>query len=154
MTIRKSIRTKGRTTIYKTLHRKLKIEQHEPHWKPRVKSVCSMRVCSSCSTSSTRRTQQEANAHPLWKRERQTYVFASQTYFAKNLEKAEFVAWMPKRFGSIACLNPNYFFVNFEKCVPPHFPGPPWSLYPLSDLLPHPTFQSSPRACLHLPVHF
>jgi len=24
-------RTKGQTTIYKTLHRKLKIEQHEPH---------------------------------------------------------------------------------------------------------------------------
>jgi hypothetical protein len=24
---------KGQTTIYKTLHRKLKIEQHKPHWK-------------------------------------------------------------------------------------------------------------------------
>ena len=24
-------RTKGQKTIYKTLHRKLKIEQHEPH---------------------------------------------------------------------------------------------------------------------------
>jgi len=24
-------KTKGQTTIYKTLHRKLKIEQHEPH---------------------------------------------------------------------------------------------------------------------------
>jgi len=24
-------RTKGQRTIYKTLHRKLKIEQHEPH---------------------------------------------------------------------------------------------------------------------------
>jgi len=24
-------RTKGQTIIYKTLHRKLKIEQHEPH---------------------------------------------------------------------------------------------------------------------------
>jgi len=29
MTKRK--RTKGQTMIYKTLHRKLKIEQHEPH---------------------------------------------------------------------------------------------------------------------------
>jgi len=27
----KKIRTKEQTTIYKTLHRKLKIEQHEPH---------------------------------------------------------------------------------------------------------------------------
>jgi len=24
-------RTKGQTTIYKTLHKKLKIDQHEPH---------------------------------------------------------------------------------------------------------------------------
>jgi hypothetical protein len=28
--------TKGQTKIYKTLHRKLKIEQHEHHWKPAV----------------------------------------------------------------------------------------------------------------------
>jgi hypothetical protein len=27
-------RTKGQTTIYKTLHRKLKTEQHEPNWLP------------------------------------------------------------------------------------------------------------------------
>ena len=27
-------RIKGQTTIYKTLHRKLKIEQHEPHYSP------------------------------------------------------------------------------------------------------------------------
>ena len=27
---------KGQTKIYKTLHRKLKIEQHEHHWKPGV----------------------------------------------------------------------------------------------------------------------
>ena len=32
MTKRK--RTKGQTTIYKTLHRKLKLEQHEHHSKP------------------------------------------------------------------------------------------------------------------------
>ena len=31
-------RTKGQTIIYKTLHRKLEIEQHEPHYKPRVNS--------------------------------------------------------------------------------------------------------------------
>ena len=36
MTKRKG--TKGQTTIYKTLHRKLKIEQHEPHWKPGMNS--------------------------------------------------------------------------------------------------------------------
>jgi len=29
----KSRKEKGQTTIYKTLHRKLKIDQHEPHWK-------------------------------------------------------------------------------------------------------------------------
>jgi hypothetical protein len=29
-------RAKGQAKIYKTLHRKLKIEQHEPHKKPRV----------------------------------------------------------------------------------------------------------------------
>jgi len=35
----KTKRTKGQTTIYKTLHRKLKIEQHEPHKKPGVNSA-------------------------------------------------------------------------------------------------------------------
>jgi hypothetical protein len=29
---------KQKTTIYKTLHRKLKIEQHEPNYKPGVNS--------------------------------------------------------------------------------------------------------------------
>ena len=32
----KEKRTKGQTTIYKTLRRKLKIEQHEPQEKPGV----------------------------------------------------------------------------------------------------------------------
>jgi hypothetical protein len=32
-------RTKEQTMIYKILHRKLKIEEHEPHYKPRVNSV-------------------------------------------------------------------------------------------------------------------
>ena len=36
MTKRKS--TKGQITIYKTLHRKLKTEQHELHFKPGVHS--------------------------------------------------------------------------------------------------------------------
>jgi hypothetical protein len=31
---------RNRTMIYKILHRKLKIEQHEPHWKPDVNSCC------------------------------------------------------------------------------------------------------------------
>jgi len=44
-------RTKGQTTIYKTLHRKLTIEHHEPGGEPR----CSGRVSSSCSTGGTRR---------------------------------------------------------------------------------------------------
>jgi hypothetical protein len=30
-TMAKRKRTKGQTTIYKTLHRNLKIKQHEPH---------------------------------------------------------------------------------------------------------------------------
>ena len=37
----KGKRTKGQARIYKTLHRKLKIEQHESHYKPRVKSGAS-----------------------------------------------------------------------------------------------------------------
>ena len=35
-TMAKRKRTKGQTTIYETLHRKLKIEQHKPHEKPRL----------------------------------------------------------------------------------------------------------------------
>jgi hypothetical protein len=37
MTNRK--RTKGQTTIYKTLHRKLKMEEHEPHQNPDVRVI-------------------------------------------------------------------------------------------------------------------
>jgi len=33
----KGKKTKRQTMIYKTLHRKLKIAQHEPHYKPGVK---------------------------------------------------------------------------------------------------------------------
>jgi hypothetical protein len=33
-----STKKKGQTTIYKTLHKKLKIEQHKPHLKPGVNS--------------------------------------------------------------------------------------------------------------------
>jgi hypothetical protein len=35
-TMAKRKRTKGQTTSYKTLHRKLKIERHEPHKKAGV----------------------------------------------------------------------------------------------------------------------
>jgi hypothetical protein len=31
--------TKGQTMVNDILHRKQKIEQHEPHWKPGMKSV-------------------------------------------------------------------------------------------------------------------
>jgi len=44
--------TKGQTTVYKTLHRKLKIEQREPI-KYRGELRCSGRISSSCSTSDT-----------------------------------------------------------------------------------------------------
>ena len=37
-TMPKRKRTKTQTSIYKTLHRKLKIEQYELHLKPRVNS--------------------------------------------------------------------------------------------------------------------
>jgi len=37
-TMAKRKRTKGQSTIYKTLHIKLKIEQHEPHRKPGVRT--------------------------------------------------------------------------------------------------------------------
>jgi hypothetical protein len=46
---------KGQTTIFKTLHRKLKIGQHEPHIKTGGELMCSGNVDSSCSTSGTRR---------------------------------------------------------------------------------------------------
>jgi hypothetical protein len=47
---------KGPTTIYKTLHRKLKIEQSNTNpTKTGAELRCSRRVSSSCSTSGTRR---------------------------------------------------------------------------------------------------
>jgi hypothetical protein len=36
MSMAKIKRTRGKITIYKTLHRKRKIDQHEPHLKQRV----------------------------------------------------------------------------------------------------------------------
>jgi hypothetical protein len=41
--------------ICKTLHRKLKIEEREPHKKTDRELVCCGMVCSSCSTSGNRR---------------------------------------------------------------------------------------------------
>jgi hypothetical protein len=43
---------KEQIKIYKTLHRKLKIKQHEPEYKQGMNYV---RVSSSCSTSGTHR---------------------------------------------------------------------------------------------------
>jgi hypothetical protein len=40
--------------VYKTQYRKLKIEQHEPHYKPEGELRYSGRVVSSWSTSDTR----------------------------------------------------------------------------------------------------
>jgi hypothetical protein len=67
MTKRK--RTKQQTTIYKTLHRKLKIEQHEPHLKPEV-NWCFGRVSSSCSTGITHRVTLVTNPVILVSHER------------------------------------------------------------------------------------
>jgi hypothetical protein len=56
-----------RTMIYKTLHRKLLIEQHEPHWKL-GELMCSGRIRSSCSTYGTRRVTDKRHEHHLiWK---------------------------------------------------------------------------------------
>ena len=46
---------KGQTAIYKTLHRKLKTEQHKPTLKTEGELVFSRRVSSSCSTCDIRR---------------------------------------------------------------------------------------------------
>ena len=47
-TTAKGRRTKGQTTIYKTLYRKLKIAQHEPHQKPGVNHYIRKALCSTC----------------------------------------------------------------------------------------------------------
>ena len=59
----------GQTTTSKTLHRKLKIMQHEP---PKFGGEfrCSGRVGSFCSSSDTRRghvTVQRHECHLVWK---------------------------------------------------------------------------------------
>ena len=51
-------RTKAQTTIYKTLHWKLKIEHHEHHKKPGVKSGAPEGKADSCFTSGIRRGTQ------------------------------------------------------------------------------------------------
>ena len=38
---------------YKTLHRKITIKQHEPHYMSKIELRCSERVSSSCSTCGT-----------------------------------------------------------------------------------------------------
>ena len=47
--------TKGETMIYNRLHRKLKIEQHEPHQISWGELMCSGQIISYCSTSGTRK---------------------------------------------------------------------------------------------------
>jgi hypothetical protein len=58
-TIDKRKWTKGQTIIYKTLHRKLKIVQHEPRIKTGSELVCSRRLSSS--TRSTRYVTLDTN---------------------------------------------------------------------------------------------
>jgi hypothetical protein len=53
---------KPHTMIHKTLHRKLKIEQHEPHYKTGVELRCCGRTGSSYSTSDT-----QSNTNPTQK---------------------------------------------------------------------------------------
>ena len=55
-TQRQAKRTKGQTMIYKTLHRKLKIEQHKPTKTGGfLRCPLFVRESSPCSTSDTRR---------------------------------------------------------------------------------------------------
>jgi hypothetical protein len=46
-TMAKRKRKKGQTMIYKTLHRKLKVEQSEPLYKPRMNSGATGRLACS-----------------------------------------------------------------------------------------------------------
>jgi hypothetical protein len=58
---------KSQTTIYKTLHRKLKSSNTNPI-KNRGELRCSRRVSSSCSTSDTRRVTDKRHKHHMtWK---------------------------------------------------------------------------------------
>ena len=66
----KTKRTKGQTTIYKTLHRKLKIEQRIPQ-KTEDELGCFGRVTNSCSTCGTRRVVLVTN--PVISNERGKY---------------------------------------------------------------------------------
>jgi len=62
-------RTKSETTFYKTLHRKLKIKQHEPHLKPGLNS-CVPECRSSCFKCGIRRVNIVTNpviSHELGK---------------------------------------------------------------------------------------
>jgi len=54
--------TKGQTTIYKKIHRKLQIEQHKPQWKPGGEVRCSRDVSSSCSICGTLRATLVTNS--------------------------------------------------------------------------------------------
>ena len=62
-------KTKGQTTIYKTLHRKQKIEQYESG------SGCSGRVGSSCANSCTHLVTNPVISHE-WTKDRATLVLA------------------------------------------------------------------------------
>ena len=72
--------------IYKTLHRKLKIEQHEPH-KNGGEFKSSRRVNSSCSTRGTRRitlvtypmTSHEWGMTGMWCSTNGTYPWSFET---------------------------------------------------------------------------
>ena len=60
-TMTKRKRTKEQTAIYKTFHRKQKIEQNEPHLEPVVKRWCSGRISSYCSSCDNRRVTRVAS---------------------------------------------------------------------------------------------
>jgi hypothetical protein len=87
-------KTKGQTTIYKTLHRKINIEQHEPHQKSGGELRCSGRVNSSCSTNGTRRVTLVTN-HPVISHWFNPTLLELEFLAAKEKNALYHVSWEP-----------------------------------------------------------
>ena len=64
-TLVKRKQTKGQTIIYKTLHRKLQVEQHEHHTENQGELGCSGGISTSCSMCDTR-TLKLYNISNVW----------------------------------------------------------------------------------------
>ena len=72
--------TDRRTIIYKAIHRKQKIEQHEPHKNQRY-LMCSGRVGGSCSTNDNRGITFVTNVMTIHEWEKnQVVITTNETY--------------------------------------------------------------------------